>query len=66
MAEDRPERLQIGVAVETMDYLKALAALGTHGPTPTAVARSLIEEGIRAAIKDKFITVRKPSESSHA
>jgi hypothetical protein len=36
--------------------MKALAKKGTHGSSVPAVGRSLIEEGIRRAILDKFIS----------
>jgi hypothetical protein len=60
--DEKTERLQVVVATETVDYLKQLAQLGTHGPTHTKVARSLIEEGVRNAIKDGFISARRPAD----
>lgn len=63
MADDeKTERLQIVIATETVSYLKRLAQLGTHGPTHTKVARSLIEEGVRNAIKDGFISAKRPTD----
>jgi hypothetical protein len=43
-------------------YLDDLAAVGAYGKDKTDVARTLIEEGIRRAIKEKVIAVRKASD----
>jgi len=43
----------------THAYLQDLAETGTYGSNATDVARSLIEEGIRRAIADKIINVRR-------
>lgn len=43
------------LSARTVAYLKALARKGTHGSSVPAVGRSLIEQGIRQAIVEKFI-----------
>lgn len=56
MAEKEPtERFQTTLSVRTVAYMRALAKKGTHGSGLPAVGRSLIEQGIRQAIMDKFI-----------
>jgi len=49
------ERKPITLAVATWDYLEQLSRLGTHGTSVPDVAKTLIEEGIRQAIKDGFL-----------
>jgi hypothetical protein len=39
--------------------MRALAKKGTHGSSVSAVGRSLIEQGIRQAIVDKFISTEE-------
>ena len=41
----------------TQRRLEALAAKGTHGSGRTDVIRHFVEEGLRQAIKDGFISV---------
>lgn len=55
---DESERLQLFIDPQTMIYLRALAATGTYGRKHTKVAKALIEEGIRRAIRDKLIPVQ--------
>jgi hypothetical protein len=50
------DRLQVMLDLETLEFLKILGAKGTHGKNDKAVARTLIELGIREAIKDGFLT----------
>lgn len=40
-------------------YLSDLVRVGFLGDSPTAVAQRLIEDGIRNAIRDRVIPVRK-------
>ena len=47
---------------ETHEYLKDLAKRGTHGTSVPAVGRTLIEHGIRTAIKEGFLTLRDDSQ----
>jgi hypothetical protein len=60
MAEEKAagERFQTTLDAQTMRYLEALAGKGTHGRSVPAVGRTLIEQGIRVAIKEGFIESR--------
>jgi hypothetical protein len=51
----KTERLQVMLSLKTHAYLAVLADKGTHGTSPTDVAKTLIEEGIRLAIKDDLL-----------
>jgi hypothetical protein len=42
--------------LKTLDFLRVLGTKGTHGKDDKAAARTLIEQGIRQAIKDGFLT----------
>jgi hypothetical protein len=53
------DRRPITLANITWDYLEELSKRGTHGTSVPDVAKSLIEEGVRQAIKDGFL---KPKE----
>ena len=52
------ERRPITLALATWEYLDQLSKLGTHGTSVPDVAKTLIEEGIRQAIKDGFLKQR--------
>lgn len=52
------ERRPITLAVATWSYLDQLSKLGTHGTSIPDVAKTLIEEGIRQAIKEGFLKQR--------
>jgi hypothetical protein len=52
------DRRPITLAVATWQYLDQLSKLGTHGTSVPDVAKALIEEGIRQAIKDGFLKQR--------
>ena len=52
------QRFQTMLSVETIKYLEMLAVKGTHGSSVPAVGRTLIEEGIRSAIKQGFISLK--------
>jgi hypothetical protein len=52
------DRRPITLAVATWNYLDQLSKLGTHGTSVPDVAKTLIEEGIRLAIKDGFLKQR--------
>ena len=43
-------------------YLEQLSKLGTHGTCVPDVAKTLIEDGIRQAIKEGFLKQRAPAE----
>jgi hypothetical protein len=44
------------LGLKTHAFLEVLARKGTHGTNATDVAKSLIEQGIRDAIKEGFLT----------
>lgn len=52
------DRRPITLAVATWEFLDQLSKLGTHGTSIPDVAKTLIEEGVRLAIKDGFIRQR--------
>ena len=52
------DRRPLTLAVATWEYLDQLSKLGTHGTSVPDVAKTLIEEGIRQAIKDGFLKQR--------
>lgn len=56
MAKIPTERLQVMLSLKTHALLAILAEKGTHGTSPTDVAKSLIENGIRRAKRDGFLT----------
>ena len=57
------DRRPITLAVATWNYLDQLSKLGTHGTCVPDVAKTLIEEGIRQAIKEGFLKQRPPAAS---
>jgi hypothetical protein len=57
------DRRPITLANATWDYLAQLVKQGTHGTSVPDVAKTLIEEGVRRAMKDGFIK-QHPSESA--
>ena len=52
------ERRPVTLGVATWEFLDQLPKLGTHGTSVPDVAKTLIEEGIRQAIKDGFLKQR--------
>lgn len=54
------DRIPVTLSTATIGYLEALVAQGTHGTSVPAVARALIGEGVRRAIKDGLLTVWPP------
>ena len=60
MATEKAEtdRVPITLALQTIVYLDKLVIQGTHGTSVPGVARSLVEEGIRLAIKDGLLSIR--------
>jgi hypothetical protein len=61
-AKTPTQRLPVTLSLVTLGYLADLAQEGTHGTSATDVAKTLIEEGIRQAIRDRFLN-RKISAS---
>jgi hypothetical protein len=57
--DDKPgsdtERKQCTLSLVTIRYLEALSKKGTHGTSVPKVMSTLIEQGIRRAILEKFI-----------
>ena len=56
------DRRPITLALATWEYLDQLSKLGTHGTSVPDSAKTLIEEGIRQAIKDGFLRQRPAAE----
>lgn len=50
------------LSLGTHEYLKDLAKRGTHGTSVPAVRRTLIEQGIRTAIKEGFLKLRDDAQ----
>ena len=57
-SRNRPLPFPITLALSTITYLEKLVRQGTHGTSVPGVARTLIEEGIRLAIKDGLLSIR--------
>ena len=57
MATEKAEtdRVPMTLALSTITYLEKLVRQGTHGTSVPGVAKTLIEEGIRLAIKDGLL-----------
>ena len=66
MATEKAEtdRVPITLALSTIGYLEKLVRQGTHGTSVPGVARTLIEEGIRLAIKDGLLSIRDNGKTS--
>ena len=60
MATEKAEtdRVPVTLALSTINYLERLVRQGTHGTSVPGVAKTLIEEGIRLAIKDGLLAIR--------
>lgn len=67
MATEKAEtdRIPITLSLATIGYLERLVRQGTHGTSVPGVARTLIEEGIRNAIKDGLLAIRDNSRNNH-
>ncbi|HZT86516.1 MAG TPA: hypothetical protein VFA12_01020 [Stellaceae bacterium] len=57
LGQNPTRRIQITLSLRTHDYLAALARRGTHGSSIVDVARTLVEEGVRRAIRENFIAI---------
>jgi hypothetical protein len=55
-AQSETNRLQFMLGLKTHAFLELLARKGTRGTNANDVAKSLIEQGIREAIKEGFLT----------
>jgi len=64
------DRLQVVLSLKTLAFLDVLSMKGTHGTSIPDAARTLIEQGIRRAIRDGFLTpedvrnVQRPNPSA--
>lgn len=64
------DRLQVSLSLKTHAFLALLVEKGTHGTSIPDVAKTLIEQGIRQAIRDGFLDaeerrkVQQPKRSS--
>ncbi|EJW12281.1 hypothetical protein A33M_2191 [Rhodovulum sp. PH10] len=67
MATEKAEtdRIPITLSLATIGYLERLVRQGTHGTSVPGVARTLIEEGIRNAIKDGLLAIRDNSRTNN-
>ena len=53
--EPGTDRKSCTLAVETIAYLEQLSGKGTHGKGVSKVMTTLIEQGVRQAIREGFI-----------
>ena len=60
------DRRPITLALATWEFLNQLSKLGTHGTSVPDVAKTLIEEGIRQAIKEGFLKQRPAASTERA
>ena len=51
--------------LSTIGYLEKLVRQGTHGTSVPGVAKTLIEEGIRLAIKDGLLSIRDNTKGNN-
>ena len=54
-AGTKRDRITIDPSPAMRRYLKQLVSLGIYGKTPTTVARRLVDEGVRLALKEGLI-----------
>lgn len=59
-------RKNVTLSRATVRYLEDIAKTGTHGSDVTAVIRSLVEQGVRHAIRDDLIEKRGPYKKGDA
>ena len=58
------KKAQPRLSAVTLAYLQDLVETGAYGKNISDVARTLIESGIRAALAENIIKVRRSSEGS--
>ena len=51
----KPEQINPSLSPQTVRYLRRLARSGLHGTTPSAVARTLIQDQIKTLIQQGAI-----------
>ena len=54
-------RIDIRVSSQIATYLGDLVALGIHGSTPSEVAKHFVENEVERLIKERILTIRKPT-----
>lgn len=59
MAVDKNKKVQPRLSNVQHLYLDDLVETGLYGSTPTDVAKTLIETGIRRAVAERHIVVRR-------
>lgn len=59
-------KIQPRLLPEMHAYLQDLLDTGAYGKTPSDVARTLIEEGVRRALAEKIIRVRPKGRADRA
>ena len=52
------DKRSITLSQKTWAYLEELSKQGTHGTNVPDVAKSLIEEGVRQAVRDGFLKLK--------
>jgi len=55
----KTERRYVTLSSRSIEYLERLAESGTHGTSVPDVMKTLIEEGIRLAIREGFLSKRE-------
>jgi len=66
MATEKAETdgVPVGLGRSTINYVERLVRQANHGTSVPGVARTLIEEGIRLAIKDGLLAIRDNGKAS--
>lgn len=59
------DRLQVVLSLKTLAFLEILSGKGTHGTTIPDAAKTLIEQGIRRAIREGFLTADEVRAVQH-
>jgi hypothetical protein len=52
-------RKNVTLSAITVQYLEQLAAAGTHGSDVVTVIRTMVEEGVRKAVREGFLEVKQ-------
>ena len=61
--ESKTDRRSCTLALATIQYLERLSTKGTHGTSVPKVMTTLIEQGVRLAIREKFIKQMENDET---
>ena len=57
-AKSETIRKNVTFSAKTVEYLEELVAKGTHGSDVVGVIRTMVEEGVRRAIRDGIVEPR--------